>query len=153
MAIQWLKAYGEAYLLEKIQLAEHHKKMGKIHTSLSGWLVRAVKNDFKNGEVSILEEKKHKREAKRQAQEAEWAESERKIQIQREQREEARRAVKTHIASLSPQILSKLESDFTSQTSYKPSEMELFHDWVAEKEDLGNPYPAQRAKLQSDLKN
>jgi len=153
VAIQWLKAYGEAYLLEKIQLAEHHKKMGKIHTSLSGWLVRAVKDDFKNEEVSMLEEKQHKREMKRQNQEAEWAESEQKIQKQREKREEARRAVKSHLASLSPEALFQLESEFIAETPYQPSEIEFFHDWLAEKESLGNPYPAKRVMRVGQILN
>ena len=101
VAIQWLKMYGEAYLLEKIQLAEHHKKTGKIHTSLAGWLVRAIKNDFKNEALQLQETKKEKRQEIREARELEIQESERKMEEQRQARMNARKAVEEFLDTCS----------------------------------------------------
>jgi len=46
--ISWLAEYGEEYLNEKYAYTEHQKSEGKLRGSFSGFLVSAVKKDYKS---------------------------------------------------------------------------------------------------------
>ena len=46
--IGWLAEYGEKYLTDKYAYTEHQKREGKLRGSFSGFLVSAVKKDYKS---------------------------------------------------------------------------------------------------------
>ena len=154
IAIQWLKTYGEAYILEKVLMAEKQIRSNKIHSSAGGWLIRAVKNDYQDEALQLETQRKEKREQARQQREAEVMASEALIAKQRAERFELRQKISRYIASLDLIDFEQFEVDFTRETQIEPSDTEAFHDWIAEKLELGNPYPALRAKrLQRQLSN
>lgn len=136
IAIQWLKAYGEAYILEKIGLAEMQLNSGKIRTSVGGWLVRAVTDDYKDEAHQIGSAKKEKREQKRLHQEAEWEENERKAAAQREARVQTRSTVASYFSNLSIEERKQEQDGFFLATGVSHEEKEAFHDWLAEKKNL-----------------
>jgi len=144
VAIQWLKNYGEAYIQEKLILVDSQKKSGKIHSSLAGWLVRAIRDDYKDESLMLQKEKTQKRDAIRDAREIELEESEQKMQEQRQARESSRQSVAQYLSSLSSSDADQLEVDFTLETRISSSDKEAFYDWIAEQENLWNPYPAKR---------
>lgn len=106
--------------------------------------MRAVKNDFKNEALQLQEATKGKRQEIREARELEIQESAKKIEKQRQARMDARKAVVDFLNSCSDEQLQEMEDKFTSETPYQISDIEFFHDWVAERENLGNPYPPKR---------
>lgn len=64
LARNWILEYGEEYIKEKIDIADQFEKRKKMDTSASGFLVEAVKKDYKTEKteqkkaVKELEEKK-----------------------------------------------------------------------------------------------
>lgn len=46
--VGWLKEFGEEYLKDKFTYAEHQKDEGKLRGSFSGFLVSAIKHDYKS---------------------------------------------------------------------------------------------------------
>jgi hypothetical protein len=46
LAYEWVKNFGEAFVLEKIELAADSDARGKIKSSRSGYLISAIKNDY-----------------------------------------------------------------------------------------------------------
>jgi len=52
LAYEWVKDFGEAFVLEKIELAAYSDARGKIKSSRSGYLISAIKNDY-HSEVSV----------------------------------------------------------------------------------------------------
>ncbi len=146
IAIQWLKAYGEAYLLEKIAMAEQQVRTGKIHTSTGGWLTRAIKHDYQDDALKLQAQKKHQRDTARQERETEIQVSEKAMEKQRSERQRLRDAVASYINDLDHIDSDQFEVDFVRETNLSPFDKEAFHDWVAKRHDLGNPYPAQRVK-------
>jgi len=159
IAAIWFEAHWADYLLEKLAYVQAYKSAGKIKTTEAQLLTAAVKNDYKDEKITINLEKKEKREAARLLKETEWEESEKKMAEQRKQREESRQAVQTHLHSLPKEALQEEKLTFSEELwldpDITPSECEwhlrdLFFDWIAEKEDLWNPFPALRANCQKE---
>jgi plasmid replication initiation protein len=46
LAYEWVKDFGEAFVLEKIELAADNDARGKIKSSRSGYIISAIKNDY-----------------------------------------------------------------------------------------------------------
>ena len=102
--------YGEEYLQEKLDIVKDYQRRGKIQTSPATLLVNAVKHDYKNGALALEEKKKKVREQKRVAKEEEIADSEKAMEQQRKERQKARDAVNSFLASTDTADLEQLEA-------------------------------------------
>ncbi len=134
-------------MMEKIQLAETAKKEDRIRTSVAGWLVRAVRDNYQNENPSaqLAEQKKITRETKRQQQEKQWEEADQHAEELRKKREDSRLAVNQHLESLTEDALQAQQTAFIDALSLKSekdlseldnSHQEAFHDWIAEQNNL-----------------
>jgi len=70
------------------------------------------------------------------------------MEKQRFERQRARKNTEQFVLSLDIIDREQFEVDFVRETTISIEHREAFHDWIAEKQDLGNPYPALRAKRQ-----
>jgi len=65
-AIAWIQEYGNKYLREQIDFVKEEHAKGKIKSSLAGFLVSAVKGQYKN-EKQVEKERQEKERLKRKA--------------------------------------------------------------------------------------
>ena len=68
------------------------------------------------------------------------------MEKQRLERQKTRKDIEQFVLSLDIIDREQFEIDFVRETKLSIGDLEAFHDWIAEKRNLGNPYPAQRAK-------
>jgi len=151
---QWIADFGEAevkrcfnYVKDEIPKRSKDKAI-KTPIAYLNWYLNNHHTLAKTWEDVIVAEKKRKAEKKLVAQKVAQEEleaQEQAMEKQRSVRRLARNRVESFLASLDPIIREQYELDFVQETKLKLSDKKTFHDWIAEKEDFGNPYPAERA--------
>jgi len=158
VAAAWLGKFGEVHLSEKLSLLDEKMRWGSITKNIGGYLFRLVTTPEDPTEKILAHQEAEKLERRafaRDAKQAEWEESERAMKAQKHRKEEARQAVQSHLDSLSNDALSAQKLAFIEVFGLDPdktlpeiesTQREAFFDWIAERENLGNPYPAIRGK-------
>jgi len=76
------------------------------------------------------------------------------MQQQREKRATLRTQVAEHIEQMDQSTLARYEEEFQALALPNATLPDALHDFIAEQEELGNPYPALRAlRMKANLLN
>lgn len=117
LARRWFEEYGEAYIVEKLEITNTAKASGKVK-SVSGFLTKAIEGNYQSAEVI---EKKAVVEAKRKREQRQAIERQIErlradiLTIERQNRQERSRLVEAHIKSLASDEEASLREAFASQ--------------------------------------
>lgn len=112
-AEMFIAEYGEEYVLEKIKYIEHQQKANKIDRSLGGYLVDAIKHDWKH--KTPKQAKKEKEAAQEKA-----ILEERQEEIKRQQRQQQEEAdVEAYFESLETSKQAEILEQFYSEVVEK----------------------------------
>ncbi len=122
LARQWIIEFGEEYLEDKVDYTSHMKQSGRIKSSQSGFLKKAVEEDYqtevraeKEARKRVDDAQKKRREAEKQV---EALKAQRK-QIERENRQAVWDVVEKHFSALPPATQEELQREFIVGLSSK----------------------------------
>jgi len=159
---QWIADHGELAVKQGFEHVQgevrNRSKENLIKSPFSylAWYLTNKPSLVKTGEEVLAEHQEEvkaeqerklsERQKNAQKEQEERAAHSALVEQQREERKKAQTWVEAFLSALGETDKEQLEAEFVKETNLKSNDIQAFHDWIAEKEDLGNPYPWKRVE-------